>query len=62
MDKATFKEALIVYTYTMTYAVVRPTKDQVEKAIGDTLQDNKKLYKLLEQYDENAKTKVSKAA
>jgi hypothetical protein len=46
----------------MTYAVARPTKDQVKKAIDDTMKDNEKLYKLLEQYDEKAKAKVTKAA
>ena len=46
----------------MTYAVARPAKDQVKKAIGGTLKDNEKLYKLLEQYDEKAKAKVTKVA
>ena len=46
----------------MTNAVARTAKDQVKKAIDDTLKDNEKLYKLLQQYDEKAQTEVPKAA
>ena len=35
----------------MTYAATRPTKEQVKRAIGDTLENNAKLYELLAKYD-----------
>jgi hypothetical protein len=41
----------------MTYAVTKPSKGQVKRAIAGTLKDNKKLYELLEEYDEKAKAK-----
>lgn len=41
----------------MTHAVTKPSKGQVKKAIEGTLKDNKKLYELLEEYDERAKAK-----
>jgi len=44
----------------MTYAVTKHRKkDQVKKAIDDTLKDNEKLYKIIEEYDE-AKTRKSR--
>lgn len=46
----------------MTYTAARPIKDQVKKAVGDTMKDNEKLYKLLEEYDEKAKTKTPRTA
>jgi hypothetical protein len=41
----------------MTYAVTKPSKGQVKRAIEGTLKDNKKLYELLKEYDEKAKAK-----
>lgn len=43
----------------MTYAIA---KDKVRKAIEGTLNDNKKLNKMLEEYDEKAKAQATKAA
>lgn len=45
----------------MTYAVTKPTKEEVKKAIEGDLKDNAKLYKLLERYDEKMKTKIKSA-
>ena len=39
----------------MTYAVTKPSKGKINRAIEGTLKDNKKLYELLEEYDEKAK-------
>jgi hypothetical protein len=58
MDKATFKEAAVVAYLIMESAVARSTKNQVRKAIDDTLKDNEKLYKLLEEYDEKTRSKA----
>lgn len=44
----------------MTYAVIKPAKRQVKKAIEGNLKDNAKLYELLKKYDERAKTKTAK--
>jgi len=62
MGKTTFKEAIVYQTCKdMTYAVTKPTKGQVKKAIEGNLKDNAKLYKLLEKYDEKEKAKTSKS-
>jgi hypothetical protein len=44
----------------MTYAAIKPTKDQVKRAIEGTLKDNAKLYELLAKYDEKNHTKLKK--
>jgi endonuclease V-like protein UPF0215 family len=46
----------------MTYAVTKPTKEQIKKAIEGNLKDNAKLYKLLERYDEKVKAKIDHSA
>ncbi len=46
----------------MTYTATAPVRGRSRKAVKDTLKDNAKLYDLLENYDEKAKTKASKTA
>lgn len=43
----------------MTHAIA---KDRVRKAIEGTLNDNKKLYRMLEKYDEKAEPQPTRAA
>lgn len=63
MGKATFKDAVGMSCISrMTYAVAIPAKAQVNKAIEGTLEDNEKLYKLLEEYDEKQNMKSPKSA